>query len=112
MNLERRQFVFNTLTISAGLLLIPLGTSSNESWEIDAKKIQDALQKNTSIDLAKTLPRSVSKGGIFTVDPNGSPLPSGLSLSKEGILSVQFDKNIQVSGVVFAYEEPKRKLNG
>jgi hypothetical protein len=59
-----------------------------------------------TFDLATTLPSGVARGGMFAVDKGGAALPSGVSLSPAGILSVNTAMQTQISGVVFAYTEP------
>lgn len=61
----------------------------------------------TSFDLASFLPEGVSAGGTFSADGSGAPLPDGVSLSPEGILTVAADAPAGLtSGVIFAYEAP------
>jgi hypothetical protein len=43
---------------------------------------------------------------MFAVDKGGAALPSGVSLSPAGILSVNTATQTQISGVVFTYTEP------
>jgi len=59
-------------------------------------------------DLNPTLPSGVRGGGRFAVDPRGTPLPPGVALSVEGVLSVTAQAAPgEVNGVVFVYEEPE-----
>jgi hypothetical protein len=61
---------------------------------------------NPSFDLAATLPAAIRRGGIFSVDPRGAALPSGMSLSTAGLLSVGSATAGTTVGVIFAYSEP------
>jgi hypothetical protein len=61
---------------------------------------------STAFDLSTTLPSGVVSGGTFSVDPNGAPLPTGMTLSSKGILSVGTAVATSVGGVVFVYAEP------
>lgn len=75
------------------------------SWNINPKPIFTA-ETNSSYDLSNTLPTSVKKGGTFSVDPNGAPLPIGMVLSSSGILYVGTATAGEVSDVIFNYDEP------
>jgi hypothetical protein len=58
-------------------------------------------------DLRPTLPGHVRRGGRFSVSSTGAPLPNGVMLSPEGVLSVTSDATPGFTpGVVFAYDEP------
>ncbi|MCC7382051.1 MAG: hypothetical protein IT384_09485 [Deltaproteobacteria bacterium] len=57
-------------------------------------------------NLSDTLPPGVRRGGTFAVDPSGTPLPPGMSLSSDGILSVGTAVAGETVGVVFSYTEP------
>lgn len=61
---------------------------------------------NQTFDLASTLPTGVRRGGSFGVDPNGAPLPTGMTLSSSGVLSVGSASTGSTTGVVFWYAEP------
>jgi hypothetical protein len=61
---------------------------------------------NTTFDLATTLPSSVARGGVFTVSSSGHALPSGMTLSPSGILSVNVASSGQTTGVIFSYQTP------
>lgn len=54
-------------------------------------------------NLAATLPPGTPKGGVFSVDPTGAPLPPGMILSDDGILSVNSAQAGLTSGVRFNY---------
>ena len=62
------------------------------------------LSVGQSIDLNNTLPANVRRGGVFSVDPSGAPLPDGLDLSAAGVLSAS--RIVFASGIVFRYVEP------
>jgi hypothetical protein len=58
-------------------------------------------------NLAPTLPTWVATGGTFAVDSSGAPLPAGVSLSTDGVLSLTDATSLgRTEGVVFAYTEP------
>lgn len=59
-----------------------------------------------SLDLALTLPAGVVRGGVFSVSSSGASLPTGMSLTGAGILSVGSAAIGTVAGVVFSYAEP------
>ena len=59
---------------------------------------------NGIFDLSTTLPTGVARGGTFGVDPSGASLPSGMSLSSAGILSVGSASVSTVGGIIFTYD--------
>lgn len=59
-----------------------------------------------TFDLRPTLPPGTPAGGTFDVDPSGAPLPAGMTLSADGILSVGTATAAVVDGVVFGYSTP------
>ena len=59
-----------------------------------------------TFDLAVTLPTGVKRGGTFGVSSQGAPLPSGMTLSATGLLSVGAASAGRVDGVIFTYAEP------
>jgi hypothetical protein len=59
-----------------------------------------------TMDLALTLPDSVVRGGIFAVASTGAGLPTGMTLSRQGILAIGTAAPGPVVGVVFSYTEP------
>jgi hypothetical protein len=73
------------------------------AWDVGAVyfDVNDA-----AFDLAATLPAGVVRGGTFGVSTSGAALPSGMSLSASGILSVGSATAGPVVGVVFTYAEP------
>ena len=58
------------------------------------------------MDLAATLPSGVARGGTFGVSSAGAALPSGVTLSPQGILSIGNAGATEVVGVIFTYQEP------
>jgi hypothetical protein len=62
--------------------------------------------RNTTFDLATTLPSGVARGGVFTVSSSGHALPSGMSLAPSGLLSVGSASSGQATGVIFSYQTP------
>jgi hypothetical protein len=65
-----------------------------------------AVGTGATFDLSTTLPASVAKGGTFGVSSSGAALPSGMTLSPAGILSVGAAVAAQVAGVIFTYTPP------
>ena len=61
---------------------------------------------SATVQLANTLPPSAQRGGVFFVDPAGHPLPEGMTLTKDGELSVGTAAVGTTEGVIFSYEEP------
>jgi hypothetical protein len=61
---------------------------------------------NFVLDLSKTLPAVVARGGDFAIDPSGAALPAGISLSNAGLLAVGGGTIVNVSGVIFRYTPP------
>ncbi len=58
---------------------------------------------NQIFDLSQTLPTCLQSGGVFSVDSSGSPLPAGVTLTPNGILSAAGAASpSQTTGVVFA----------
>jgi hypothetical protein len=58
------------------------------------------------LDLAATLPTGVARGGTFGISQSGATLPTGMTLTSAGILSVGTATIGEVIGVVFTYAEP------
>jgi chitodextrinase len=75
------------------------------TWQVDPSPVLTAGSSN-AFDLSQTLPQGVVRGGVFSVDPSGSPLPSGVTLTSTGLLSASSGASGSFSGVVFAYREP------
>jgi hypothetical protein len=57
-------------------------------------------------DLATTLPVEVKRGGIFSIDPSGASLPTGATLTANGLLYAGTAIVGTTTGVVFRYSEP------
>lgn len=59
------------------------------------------------VDLNNTLPTGVSRGGTFSVDSTGAPLPVGTTLSADGKLTIASVATVgMTAGIVFAYTTP------
>lgn len=58
------------------------------------------------IALADTLPPGVARGGRFGVDASGDPLPAGVTLTPDGLLSGAGASSAAMAQVVFTYLEP------
>lgn len=58
---------------------------------------------NATFDLKTTLPSGTATGGTFAVDGSGSPLPQGLTLSADGVLTLTSAAVGETAGVVFSY---------
>ena len=80
--------------------------NANPSNQVSWTPRIPALPVGGSFDLAGTLPPNVPRGGRFGLDSRGAPLPTGMSLSETGILSVGAAASGNVSGVLFTYEVP------
>ena len=79
---------------------------SQDSWAIAplTLSIGDAA---IVYQLSATLPPDVRRGGTFAVDPTGKPLPAGVALSSDGVLSLTSAAVPGgAAGVVFSYVEP------
>ena len=59
-----------------------------------------------TFNLANTLPVGVVRGGVFDVSSSGAKLPTGMTLTSAGILSVGSASVGSVAGVVFTYASP------
>jgi hypothetical protein len=79
--------------------------AANASWDV-APARSLSLARGTSFNLAETLPADVTRGGVFDVDPSGSPLPAGVVLLPSGLLSVGATASGSAVGVVFRYTPP------
>ena len=75
------------------------------TWEVVPSRAL-ALAPGASFDLRTTLPASEAGGGVFDVDPSGSSLPAGVTLSPTGVLVVGPSASGSASGVVFRYTPP------
>jgi hypothetical protein len=61
---------------------------------------------NVVVDLALTLPSGVARGGVFSLAPSSQPLPFGVLLASNGLLTVSNPAAGLTEGVVFSYSEP------
>ena len=60
-----------------------------------------------TLQLSDTLPTGVARGGRFSVNAAGVPLPSGTTLSQSGALTVSAATAVSATaGVIFEYSEP------
>jgi hypothetical protein len=59
-----------------------------------------------ALSLELTLPSGAVKGGTFGISTTGAALPTGMTLSQSGILSVGSASPGKVDGVIFTYTEP------
>ena len=78
----------------------PAGPSSS-AWVVNPPSF--AVGSGATFNLANTLPAGVAGGGTFGVSSAGAPLPTGMTLTPAGILSVGTAKVGNVTGVVFTY---------
>jgi len=74
-------------------------------WEV-APNRSLALPPGATFDLAATLPKTVTSGGVFGVDPSGAPLPAGITLQPSGLLAISSAATGTTAGVVFRYTPP------
>lgn len=75
-------------------------------WDPTPWLVFNAGIGTVKVDLAKTLPSSVKRGGVFSLDTSSRPLPSGVTLSPAGILTAINPSAGIASNIVFAYAEP------
>ena len=108
-NSSRRSFVIATASLIGlgGLSVFDRLTQFDDSTALNWDIEHLVLSPDAPFDLAKTLPASVRAGGRFSVSEHGTPLPLGVSLSEQGILTVDSDQYSGGGGIVFQYTEPK-----
>ena len=82
----------------------PPTSSAPQSWDPIVPPL--LVGSHSTFDLSRTLPSSIARGGKFSVDTAGAPLPRGMSLSAAGLIAVGTAAIGSVVGVVFAYESP------
>ena len=82
----------------------PPASPAAQSWDPIVPPL--LVGSHLTFDLSRTLPASIARGGKFSVDTAGAPLPRGMSLSAVGLLAVGTAAIGSVAGVVFAYEAP------
>jgi hypothetical protein len=105
-NPKRRRFTAGLVLGLASLgSLAGCGGYADPLWEV-APTGALALPPGTSFNLATTLPSGVASGGVFEVDPSGSPLPPGVTLSPSGLLFVSGTATGGTAGVIFRYTPP------
>ena len=82
------------------------GLSAN-AWDPTPWLLFKAEQANVSLDLSLTLPTGIRPGGTFSLAATSGPLPSGMSLSAQGILTLANPIAGVTNNIVFAYAEPQ-----
>lgn len=84
----------------------PASSGSSSQWEVASTRSVE-LSPGGTFDLAATLPSGVARGGAFSIDPSGAPLPSGIRLDRTGLLSAdRASIGVSAAGVVFRYSPP------
>jgi len=78
--------------------------AASSAWVVNPPSF--AVGSGATFNLANTLPAGVARGGVFDVSASGARLPSGMSLTPAGILSVGAATVGSVAGVVFTYASP------
>ncbi len=73
--------------------------NSNGSWIIP--NISLTQGSTQTFDLSQTFPNCLAGQGVFGVDPSGTKLPAGMSLTSAGILSVGNAVVADTVGVIF-----------
>jgi hypothetical protein len=59
------------------------------------------------VDLTDTLPAGVALGGVFALDVSSAPLPAGITLAANGLLSVTASAAATIAGgLIFSYTTP------
>lgn len=76
-------------------------SAASSAWVVNPPTF--AVGSNGTFNLATTLPAGVARGGVFGVSASGAPLPTGMTLTPAGVLSVGTAKVGSVTGVVFTY---------
>ena len=79
----------------------PPSAAASSAWVVNPPTF--AVGSNGTFNLSTTLPAGVARGGVFGVSASGAPLPTGMTLTPAGILSVGTAKVGSVAGVVFTY---------
>jgi hypothetical protein len=74
------------------------------AWVVDPPSF--AVGSGSTFNLATTLPADVARGGLFDVSTSGARLPTGMTLTPAGILSVGTAAVGSVAGVIFTYSSP------
>lgn len=79
---------------------------SSAVWDPSSSLVFTAGSGNVRVDLTQTLPSGVIRGGTFSLSPTSRPLPAGVTLSAQGILTAVSPVAGITSDIVFAYTEP------
>ena len=82
----------------------PSPPAAPSAWVVNPPSF--AVGSGTTFNLATTLPAGVARGGAFDVSTSGARLPTGMTLTPAGILSVGTATVGSVAGVVFTYSSP------
>lgn len=86
---------------------VPAPTSTPDptalTWAPNPSFVQGS---SVPFDLATTLPPGVARGGVFTIDPTGAGLPTGVTMTSSGLLYAGTANVGTTTGVVFRYSEP------
>ena len=82
----------------------PSPPAAPSAWVVNPPSF--AVGGGGKFNLATTLPASVARGGLFDVSTSGARLPTGMTLTPAGILSVGTATVGSVAGVVFTYSSP------
>lgn len=75
-------------------------------WDPSPSLVFTAGTSNVKIDLANTLPVGIKRGGVFSLATTSQALPSGVTLSAQGVVTVVNAAAGITSNIVFAYAEP------
>ncbi|MGE0762658.1 MAG: hypothetical protein AB7N80_05220 [Bdellovibrionales bacterium] len=78
------------------------GDVGGDSWIVGNVSFVEG--SGSSYDLNSTLPAGTPSSGTFSVDPSGTQLPQGMTLSAAGILAVGNAAIGDTAGVVFVYD--------
>ena len=81
-------------------------TFPKKVWDPTPWLLFTAGESNVSLDLSLTLPTGIRSGGTFCLAATSSSLPSGMSLSAQGILTLANPIAGITSNIIFDYAEP------
>ena len=76
-------------------------SATSAAWVVNPPSF--AVGGGGTFNLSNTLPIGVTRGGQFGVSSSGAKLPTGMTLTPAGILSVGSASVGSVAGVVFTY---------
>lgn len=80
--------------------------SAATKWEI-REVLAFVTDAPSTVNLSDTLPSGIARGGTFLVSAGGAPLPAGLALAGNGMLTVASSALVgATSGVIFEYRAP------